>query len=169
MERANEPWVTYLNQQHSLPFYVQGYSNWVSVTMAKRAQANKSPHRHNAFEKLKIPGISKSSGNVGCFPCYFSYYCCQVFIPKLEFLDENQDLEKEEITMVQFPYTRYNQRTEGKVLRSLSIKNQGTPKVSFACFPANISTPLPIGLTVSREEPEPIIKKHPLNSHSVQL
>lgn len=81
--------------------------------MAKRAQANKSPHGDNACEELKVSGISKYSVNVGCFPYYFSYYCCQVFIPKLEFLDENQDLKKEAITMVQFPYTRYNQKTEG--------------------------------------------------------
>lgn len=106
----------------SFPFMFKDI--WIGFLslMGKRNQANKSSQGDNACKELKIPGISKHSVNVGSFPCCFSYCCFQVFISKLEFLGETQDLEEEEITMVQFPYTKYNQRTEGYVFRSLSIR-----------------------------------------------
>lgn len=85
--------------------------------MTKEAQANKSSQRENAYKELKILVINRYSVNAGCFPCYLSYYFCQVSIPKFGILDENQSWRKKKFTMVQFFYTRYNQRTEGHILR----------------------------------------------------
>lgn len=71
--------------------------------MAKIAQANKSPNKDNACEELKIPGISMCSVNAGCFPCYFSYYSGQIFIPVLASLDENQEWRQKKWLKFSFP------------------------------------------------------------------